>query len=879
MAGRITAGFVGLLALLAVHDPVSAAWQIKDFDIWIGAPENVEAVTDVTNLLGLNDVADVPPGHIAVLESYLREVARHYELLGFRQPMLEPVVTGDDGRQAYRIYLYDYPDWRDMTGAYVDDEAFAQLNEHERIRLSSTAPAGYSVRCRGMGTTPYIKIDLSRAFQGGVLRARTMENLAHELFHAVQYGYDLFLENCTLGNWIVEGTAEAMGIDTAFALRGVEPSRRRPVQRWGGRRYSSTLYVSDNDLRRKNDGYWSASLWRYIGEYMSAKVSNGLATIEPIAPDYHYLDSFFSTPLDGSPGLPDEMTWLDTGLRRETGLGLARLYANFVVTFSDYVPRRAQVTQSEEGVRRRWHRAVFGGCPPLFLSNDRPQAKVTLNLSKVATRCVKLVIGVPDGVDISVQTSGEDIARLRSLVVGVSGAKQVGRPTIVQNPAKSEEHIAHWRFHLATDTPQYLIIANVARNPATTLAQHPLLHFSISGWESSMVGSRTQGQPEASPPGSQPQPAALGGDSAVAHTAEELDGGASILSTYEGTSAQMGRQETETPCYEAFRYMACGPVTTILLELNPGLLGSNSHTTGTGAFSGQVVNMAAGSGEAGVLDLDEEMARMAAVLDATEGSSVQITIPLIDYGFSGSFANAQMSVSAEDGGAYRAVGIYSAQVRRYPLTGQVTIEEYTPFVMRGSFSADLIDFRLIDWTIKNPVLSHHASVAGRFAIAAPWEGDRRAAMLSSDDIADDVFQDAIEMFPALSGESLQEMVAAAMTREQATFGSSGGFTIELPCDCSCNRVDGLKRICRGYCAPVLHACLGQPAKGVVPLDESVLADRNGEIATLRARFAEYLQMRFQDPDMRESFLSVFDIAETLDGKRRVMLSYGANPGP
>ncbi|HJM61476.1 MAG TPA: hypothetical protein QF813_08320, partial [Alphaproteobacteria bacterium] len=143
MAGRITAGFAGLLALLAVHNPVSAAWQIKDFDIWIGAPENVEAVTDVANLLGLGDAADVPPGHIAVLESYLREVARHYELLGFRQPMLKPVVTRDDGRQAYRIYLYDYPDWRDMTGAYVDDEAFARLNEHERIRLSSTAPAAY----------------------------------------------------------------------------------------------------------------------------------------------------------------------------------------------------------------------------------------------------------------------------------------------------------------------------------------------------------------------------------------------------------------------------------------------------------------------------------------------------------------------------------------------------------------------------------------------------------------------------------------------------------------------------------------------------------------------------------------------------------------
>ncbi len=59
----------------------------------------------------------------------------------------------------------------------------------------------------------------------------------------------------------------------------------------------------------------------------------------------------------------------------------------------------------------------------------------------------------------------------------------------------------------------------------------------------------------------------------------------------------------------------------------------------------------------------------------------------------------------------------------------------------------------------------------------------------------------------------------------------------------------------------------------------MLADRNGEIATLRGRFAEYLQMRFQNPDMRESFLSVFDIAETLDGKRRVMLSYGANPDP
>lgn len=679
MAGWIAAACVGLVVLLSAPAPASAAWQIKDFEVWTAAPHDAEAPAEG----GHGDVAYVPPGYVDLLEMYLGDVARRYDSLGFRQPALEPVMRRRDGRQAYRVYLYDYPDWFDRTGAYVGHEAFARLDDQQRSQLSSTAPAAYSVRCDGMDTAPHIRVDLSRVFQGGHLRARTMENLAHELFHAVQYGYPLFTENCSLGDWIVEGTAEALGIDTAHVLRGVQPSRRSPILRWGARKYHADLYVADDDPRRKADGYGTASFWRYVAEHMTARKADAWAAVAPIEPDYRYLHALFATPLPGASSPAAEITWLDEGLRATTGMGLARIYPRFAATFSAYVPARAAFARTEAVALRYWHRLIYRACPRLTLSNGAPRGKVMLGLRTVAARCLKLAVKPRGTVEISVHTTGEDLHLLRSLALGVSGGTQVARAVVVANPARPGEHIAHWRLRLAGDTLHYIIVANVAPEPGATVVQHPQLQFTLSTWHGTMTAPNASPEAAAEPSPAEvaaaPKPAFIGAAAAPA-------AGVRAPVAYAGHLAQVSRRDTEPPCQDPGGGTGCGPVTAISLHPAAGM---------------------------------------------TQGT-LQIVIPLIEYGFAGTVDNARIAVSAAGG----------------PLSGQVTIEEYTPFILRGSFSAE-------------------RRVMGTFAVAAPWQGDRRAARQSVNDNPDDIRQDLVERFPSLTGEPLEERMVEEMARRQA----------------------------------------------------------------------------------------------------------------
>ncbi len=674
MTGWIAAACAGLAVLLGASAPASAAWQIEDFEVSTAAPHGAEAPAEG----GHGNVAYVPPGYVDLLESYLGDVARYYDSLGFRQPALEPVVMRGDGRQAYRVYLYDYPDWLDRTGAYVGQEAFARLDDQQRSLLSSTAPSAYSVRCDGMDTAPHIRVDLSRAFQGGQLRARTMENLAHELFHAVQYGYALFTEDCSLGDWIVEGTAEAMGIDTAHILRGIQPSRQSPILRWGARKYHADLYVADDDPRRKADGYGTASFWRYVAEHMTARKADAWASVAPIEPDYRYLHTLFGASLPGAPGQAAELAWLDEGLRATTGLGLARLYPRFAATFSGYVPGRAAFARTEAVALRYWHRLIFRACPRLALSNGAPRGKVMLGLRTVAARCFKLVVKPRGPVEVSVHTTGGDLHLLRSLALGVSGGTQVARAAIAAHPERAGEYIANWRLRLAGDTLHYIIVANVAPEPAATVVQHPQLQFSISTWHATLAAPNGSPDVVVEPVPATvvaPKPAFVGVAAAPA-------AGSQAPVAYTGHRAEILRRDAEPPCQET----GCGPVTAISLHPAAG----------------------------------------------TTQEALLIVIPRIEYGFAGTVDNARIGGStAED-----------------PLSGQVTVEEYTPFMLRGSFSAE-------------------GRIVGTFAVAAPWRGDRRAAALPSEIVLDDVRQDLVERFPALTGEPLEERAVEEIARRQA----------------------------------------------------------------------------------------------------------------
>ena len=162
-----------------------------------------------------NDFNDQQKPVVAEYEKYLSEVAVYYQTLGFKAPPL-PMTEGHNGGKAYLVYMYDFP-----------------------ATETSTALAGYFA-----GGTIDLRADLARAIVKGQHVERTFEDLAHELFHNVQRAYQLS-DNLDHGNWIVEGQAQALGMEAAKLLRGIEVNKGALENRLLARR--TTLFSATHD--------------------------------------------------------------------------------------------------------------------------------------------------------------------------------------------------------------------------------------------------------------------------------------------------------------------------------------------------------------------------------------------------------------------------------------------------------------------------------------------------------------------------------------------------------------------------------------------------------------------------------------------------------
>ena len=203
-----------LLCLPHLESALAAQWPVKDFVVFFGEPwsSNVPDLVEIGRYVTDESSyeldtredrpAHIPESTVTEIENYLGLVARRYEALGFLPPTLEPVIRQADGRFAYRVYLYDTD--QDAPASYSTDCAGGVLRRIIRVDLDNpSSPAGLAIG------------------QNGKITDKGYQDLAHELFHAVQASYPLFKENCALGDWIFEGTADALGVDLARELRGI----------------------------------------------------------------------------------------------------------------------------------------------------------------------------------------------------------------------------------------------------------------------------------------------------------------------------------------------------------------------------------------------------------------------------------------------------------------------------------------------------------------------------------------------------------------------------------------------------------------------------------------------------------------------------------
>ncbi len=777
-------------------------------------------------LFSLGDQADkFSPADMAViiaLETHLGRVAEQYERMGFPPPKL-PIRAGRKGGKAFLAHFHDYDDAR--------PPARAGYNSNEEFSM---------------------EVDSSRAIVKGAVNPRVYDDLAHELFHNIQHaihhthnGARAF--NLDRGGWIMEGMAEAVGTDTSEALGAVHKSSD-DAYRLGMRAYNRPLQT-----RNKSAEYATMSFWRYLAEVHAAARSNARPTSVSIVPDYSYLVQVLANPFRGPVSPQADLAWLDTGLRNATGQGLARHYANFAAAYADYVPQRlGKTSMTPAAARTLWLDKVFSDCPARELTLDQPDTTYILRIDRNAARCVQVRVDGDGNASLTLQVRASDPESLRTIHVGTDGGQRVGQLLIAPAPTGGG-YIGSIDFEVAAGQAQVFIISNIAHTPATTMDVVTPVHLMASGWTSSLTS------PQAAPPSQSPRPApgqaaprqgAPGGPGSAANngaapglaapgqvSAEIVRTGVQSQSNRSALGAAVGSDYKGAKCNNVLlRPPRCGPTTTINLMLTSGSIGDMSQTTSQGGAFGQFMGQLGAIAMGGVSNVTEELYANEARIAAAEGSRLTMTFPAIDYGFTGSFDNVRMTVNASRNSVYEALGpdIVPGPGRLFPDIGRVTIDEYTPLIMRGSFSAQLTDTSRFELSLddEDPVPPAHRTISGRFTIAAPWRHDNRVTPLAPAESQEDaVLQDMVAAFPALGGLDLKALVPADATRGRASSkdvrfnGPIGRFPA---CDCDCRELTDHEPPCRPICEVRLRQCQAdeqqREALAKAQRDRAALAD-------------------------------------------------------
>lgn len=787
--------------------------------------------------------------HFPRLETYLTEVATEYERMGFEPPAMK-IEDGD-----YILYFYDYADT-------VDGVRFPSARA--RSVWTSEVIGEDRFEC-------FLEMDSSRAFPGGKDNPRLLEYLAHELFHCVQSGHEAFRKEPDLERWIIEGTAQALGQDMAFHLRGITQGMKNQANRLGGRPYHVSLMTDQYD-----DTYRSASFWRYLGEYEAAKRKNGRPGVKPIRAEYSYLAEIFSETPGSGKGWKRDLEWVNAGLRRALKLEMDRLFPAFISTFAGYAPERLTLKKTTpDQARTRWLDYLFTPCLEYKFSAQSTVDIQPIQIAPMAARCVTVESDMSAEVTVTFQVQGSSRAQLEALKIGSLGGESVKKPLIVEI---GDRMIGAWKFYGVSDKPQTFIISNAATDPLQTPFQAFQLEASFKAWASNMTPAAAPAKTKA-PAREETRTASRNPSRDAAKQA--IERGLENPSAFAPGSTGVGHDRDAPECPEPFRFLACGPSTRIQLRLMPGTYGS-LDTAGHGGPTGQLLASLTAIADVGPGRTTKEWMAAMLALEDQRGSQVILTIPQIDYGFTGSFSNAAIVVNSGDGGdplqARGPADVQPGRGHRYPLSGRVTIEEFTPLVLRGTFSATLT---------RNPEsvanrgpddsLPVAGDIEGMFIISAPWENDQSVKHLNAPD-GESARRDLSELFPGMTDVLAEADIPEAGSGRNGVSGGSGSVTAGAPyqrCDCSCGAIANLTPRCEPVCEVAERHCTAQDAYAASDHKKqetrAALADME---PALREDFREHLEEVHARNPMADAFLDIFDDLETFEEKRLYAASLG-----
>jgi hypothetical protein len=265
----------------------------------------------------------------------------------------------------------------------------------------------------------------------------------------------------------------------------------------------------------------------------------------------------------------------------------------------------------------------------------------------------------------------------------------------------------------------------------------------------------------------------------------------------------------------------CGPQLVISLSKDLGLIPGSGPTASAGGMFKQMGALNMQSAEEQAKEEALLVEQMQGMAINNRGNVISISVPFVDYGYSGKFFNANIEVSGNNGGSYLAVRTMPDDDGIYSPNGAVEIDHYTPHILRGTFSGSLVDRETIkNATRNNPGLTIADRISGTFVVSAPWRGSNAAPETGPDsaimtgareDMIDFMIKIPEDMRRSLfTGEKLDSLCELGFQDEQlaslgivgSCAGSGGATTASIPqCDCRCEVYEQMREIplCQTQC--------------------------------------------------------------------------------
>jgi hypothetical protein len=742
------------------------------------------------------------PAIKADVENFLEGAANMLQQWGFPEPHLNDIVTRADGKEAYRVYYTDLTLMKNAAGLYDP----------------------------GLWGLPALFVDAASIADANGVTARGYGTIAHELFHAVQsatpflrlvgvtqghYGSDAFHQ---VNPWIREGSADAVGDDIARKLRPGIENHRNQYEQWGQRNYSHELVVERSfnpfDPIPSTMAYHTSSVWRYLAEVNRAKeVPRRYANypgsrVHPV--DYSYLSTFFqqTTPINSG---NDELDWLDAVTRgyKNFKVPFRDYFAEFLVAYTMYGAHRPGTVSRHEQLStdpgRNWRKRSFelllpGGepdpiieaaCHPVHIQNPTRYWAVPFHIRRNAGTCFAVFISDFDPeTSVTVSLNAFDVKRLAQLRIGVAGELRTSKTAWAVNI----EDVARTRhnYRLPLNKENIFVVSNMASQPSATVDQTAALVFAIGGFETSE--SRPQGTGGTTDPNTT--------DDSEAQTRERMARAAPRVTKNGPGTAIVKRRERQREIIISLGSVPEAYQMFDEVNLSGSQAGqSRGHDTARQAMSANPATLAA---------VTEALAR---------DDRMSITIPLVDYGFAGTFKKAEFKLKRNEDQELFALD----PVSRDP-NGQVTITEYSAEFLSGTFSAQLVEkyehtgsgFRRIP---RDEPLTIVKNISGRFWIPTPWLTDPRGKIEPVDTLPEDIAADITQWMPGDMTSDIADRLRQAIRTNPGPptsnpspppmpgpSPSAAGANSTCSCDCQNMSAEAPVHQCQTQCQIVWATC-------------------------------------------------------------------------